>query len=362
MWAVPRSAEAQLKYLLIGTALVAAGLGAAWYGGETWLSGKAREAVASSPAVEAASVAPLRDPRRIGLHLAGVEIGDDHRGLSAPGLDVYAPLTAPTTMTVALPPQLQLRIDSTPVALSLQQGQAHATISPTRDMAIRSAGATAQGVTIDGTEMLQSLDVTADLAHMGAAAPPGSRAAYAVAIRAQGLALQGLQERLDLSGPVQLWLTELPGQPMLNGQVPRPALTGLQTQGLRLLLNGAEAEATLIGRIQADAQGLAEGEAAFYTHDARPFIDAAVKAGLIPEQAAMLVGAIINNLSNTSLPAVAEATASTLSPEAAADTDLVVSLPPAQKGQIRLPLILKGGEIRLGPVPIGPAPRLTSTP
>ena len=37
---------------------------------------------------------------------------------------------------------------------------------------------------------------------------------------------------------------------------------------------------------------------------------------------------------------------------------MVVSLPPAPKGQIRLPLILKGGEVRLGPVPVGPAPRL----
>ena len=88
-----------MKYLLLGTALGAGGLGAAWYGGETWLSGKAREAVANSPAVEAASVAPLRDPRRIGLHLAEVEVGDDRNGFSAPGLDVYAPLTAPTTMT-----------------------------------------------------------------------------------------------------------------------------------------------------------------------------------------------------------------------------------------------------------------------
>ena len=98
-----------MKYLLLGTALVAGGLGAAWYGGETWLSGKAREAIANSPAVEAASVAPLRDPRRIGLHLAEVEVGDDRNGFSAPGLDVYAPLTAPTRFSSSVRSMPQMR-------------------------------------------------------------------------------------------------------------------------------------------------------------------------------------------------------------------------------------------------------------
>ena len=352
-----------MKYLLLGTALVAGGLGAAWYGGETWLSGKAREAVANSPAVEAASVAPLRDPRRIGLHMTEVEVGDDRNGFSAPGLDVYAPLTAPMTMTVSLPPRMQLRIDGTPVALSVAQGQAHATISPTRDMAIRRAGATAQEVTVDGAPVLQSLDVTADLAHMGAAAPPGSRAAYAITAAATGVTLPSLPERLDITGPVQLWLTEVPGQPMLDGRVPPPALTGIQTQGLRLTLG--KIHATLIGRIQADAQGFAEGEAAFYTTDAPLFVDAAVRAGLIPQKAAMLMGALVNNLSDSPVPSdtAAEATKKAamlpqIDPDFTPGADDIVSLPPAAKGQIRLPLILKDGEIRLGPVPIGPAPRM----
>lgn len=360
MRAVPRSAEARLKYLLIGTALVAAGLGAAWYGGETWLSGKARDAVLGSPVIEAATVAPLRDPGRVGLHMAEVEIGDAQNGLSAPGLDVYAPLTAPTTMTVSLPPQMQLHVDGTPVALAMQQGQAHATIAPLQDMAIRGAGATAQGVTVDGTEILQSLDVMAKLTHMGAAAPQGSRAAYAVTATATGITLGGLQERLDVAGPVQLWLTQIPAQPILEGLVPPPALTGVQTPGLRFTLG--EIEATLIGRLQADAQGFAEGEAAFYTADARLFVDAAVRAGLVPQEAAMLVGALINNLSET--PVAGQADAVPANPDSAADADgdTIVALPPAPAGQIRLPLILKGGKVHLGPVPIGPAPRLIAAP
>ena len=351
-----------MKYLLIGTALVAAGLGAAWYGGETWLSGKARNAVLNSPVIEAASVTPLRDPGRIGLRMAEVEIGDGQNGLSAPGLDVYAPLTAPTTLTLTLPPQMQLRIDGAPVALAMQGGQAHATIAPLQDMAIRGAGAPAQGVVVDDVEMLQSLDVTAELTHMGAAAPQGSRAAYTVNAAVTGITLGGLPERLDLTGPVQLWLTEIPGQPMLEGRVPPPALTGVQTPGLRFTLG--KIEATLIGRLQADAQGFAEGEAAFYTADARLFVDAAVRAGLIPQDAAMLVGALINNLSDTPVSAQAE-TAPPTDPQSAADAadvDTIVALPPAAAGQIRLPLILKGGKVHLGPVPIGPAPRLIAAP
>ncbi|MBA4489745.1 DUF2125 domain-containing protein [Paracoccus sp. S1E-3] len=352
-----------MKYLLIGTALVAAGLGAAWYGGETWLSGMAREAVVNSPVVEAARVTPLRDPGRVGLRLAEVDIGDARNGLSAPGLDVYAPLTALTTMTVSLPAQMQLRIDGAPVALSLQQGRAQATISPTREMAVRDAAVTARGVMVDGVEMLKSLDVTADLTHMGAAAPPGSRAAYAMTVAATGATLAGLPERLDIAGPVQLWLTEVPGQPMLEGRVPPPAPTAIQTRGLRFTLG--ESEATLIGRLQADAQGFAEGEAAFYTADARQFVDAAVRAGLVPQNAAMLVGALIDNLAATPIPSQTEAAAPAASPadtDAGADIDSAPPLPPAPEGQIRLPLILKGGEVRLGPVAIGPAPRMIAAP
>ena len=363
MRAVPRSAqtEARLKYLLVGTALLAGGLGAAWYGGETWLGGKAREAVAASPVIAADSIAPLRDPRRIGLRLSEVEIGDVQNGLSAPGLEVYAPLTAPMTMTLALPPQLDLRVNAVPVAVTLARGQAHAAISPTRDMAISKAGISAEGLGIDGVPVLQSLEVDARLSHMGGAAPEGSRAGYAVAIDARGLTLGGFPDRLDLAGPLQLWLTEVPGQPMLEGRVPPPLLTGAQTQGLRVTLGTSQA--TLIGRIQADAQGFAAGEAAIYTSDAHRFVDLAVQAGLIPAEAVMLVRAVINTLSDTPTPAEAGAEAAPAQPAAAPpepppDADLVVSLPPAQKGQIRLPLFLRDGQLLLGPVPIGPAPRL----
>lgn len=373
MRAVPRSAtetEARLKYLLIGTALVAVGLGAAWYGGETWLSGKARDAVAASPDINAASVTPLRDPGRVGLHMVEVEIGDEMNGLSAPDLDVFAPLMAPTTMTVALPPQLELRVDAVPMQVAMTGGQAHATISPTHEMAIQRAGVNAHAVTLDGIPMADALDLNARLIHMGAAAPAGSRVAYAIGIAANGLMINGLPDRLDVTGPVQLWLTEVPGQPMLEGRVPPPALTGLQTQGIRFVLG--DMQATLVGRIQADAQGFAEGEAAFYTADARPFVDAAVQAGLIPQDAAMLMGALIKNLSETPIPSDVEAkaakkqAAAELLPQAdpnlIPDLDEAVSLPPAQEGQIRLPLILKDGQIRLGPVPIGPAPRLIAAP
>lgn len=369
MPSVPRTtlAEAKLKYLLIGTALVAVGLGVAWYGGETWLSNKARAALASSPVVEVASVAPLRDPARIGMRLTTVEIGDAQNGLSAPEVDVFARLTSPLKMTVSLPPQLDLRVDAVPVALTLAQGQAYAAIAPTHEMGIGGAGVTVQDVGIDGVQLLELLDVDAQLTHIGGAAPQGSRASYDVSINWQALAIGNLTEGLDVTGPVQLWLTELPGQPMLEGRVPPPALTGAQTQGLRFSLG--EIEATLIGRIQADANGFAEGEAAFYTGDGRRFVDAAVKAGLVPQKAAMLVGAVIDKLAATPIPGEikaaeekAEAKVEELLPEADPDllseADMTVSLPPAQKGQIRLPVILKDGKIHLGPVPIGPAPRL----
>ncbi|MFD1796189.1 DUF2125 domain-containing protein [Paracoccus aurantiacus] len=359
-----------MRILLICLALLALFLGAAWYGGETWLSRVARDMAASGSGFTAAEVAPLRNPTRIGLRLDGVEIGDSVTGLSAPDLDVYAPISAPNTMVLSLPQTLGLRIGSVPVQLGLDAAEARASVAPTHEMAVRRAGVEARGVTLDGSPLLDDLSVQAKLAHMGTAAPRLSRAAYALMLAVDGLSLAGLTQKATLGGPVQLWLSEVPGQAMLEGRVPPPALTGIQTTGLRLSL-GPEIEARLIGRIEADQAGFAAGEMALYTTDADAFIQAAVQAGLLPQDAAMMAGTLLNNLSET--PVGADDSAAPVTPmnaeeqaldtaTAAPDADLVVSLPPAADGEIRLPLILRDGQARLGNIPIGPAPRLSLDP
>ncbi|WBU62672.1 DUF2125 domain-containing protein [Paracoccus aerodenitrificans] len=359
-----------MKKLVIGVILLVVIFGASWYGVESWLSSRAREAVAADPRITAENVSPLRNPSRIGIRLEQLDYGDEQMGFAAPEIDLYAPALSPNRLTAELPQQMTLRLGSAPAQMTLSDGSAFAVVSPLHRMSISDAGIEAQGLKIDGADVLEALDLRAVIAHMGGAAPEGSGAGYAINLAASGIAVGSLTERLDISGPGQLWLTAPVGQAMLQGNVPPPVVTGLQSSGLRFSLG--RTEATLIGRIEADANGYASGEAAFYTKDAQSFIDAAVSAGFLPPERALMAGALLKNLSETPVanetepPPSAEDLSSTsveVASEAAqaeteADMDQIVSLPPATDGQIRLPLILKDGRMRLGPVPVGPAPRL----
>ncbi|WBU58113.1 DUF2125 domain-containing protein [Paracoccus sediminicola] len=356
-----------MRKLVIAAVLLLILLAAGWYAGETWLSNRAREMVGGSGQITAAEVTPLRNPARVGLRLQDVDYGTAEAGFSAPDLEVYAPVSAPNTMTVDLPRQMQLRLGGAPIELTLEGGSARASISPTHEMTVRRAGVDARGLAVGGIEALQALDLDARLVHRGAAAPQGSAGAYAIDLSASGIALGALPERMEIAGPVQLWLSAVPGQAVLDGRAPPPAPTGIQTPGIEIAIG--EMQARLIGRIEADENGYAMGEAAFYTDDARGFVEAGVAAGLIPQRGAMLANALIGNLAETGSPAD-QSSAGTV-PETARDRaetapplsgeqamDQVVALPPPAPGQIRLPLVLRDGEMRLGPVKLGPAPRM----
>lgn len=363
-----RHTDGTMSKLLLGTAILAIAVGAAWFGGETWLSNRVGAMVGDNPQIAASEVSPLRNPARVGLRMRDVEYGDAENGFSAPGMEVYAPLTAPNTLTVDLPNVMALRVGATPFDLTLAEGVAQASFAPTHGLAIRSAGLTARELSLGGAQMLGAADLAARQVHRGSAAPAGSATAYNIDISVQDIALAGLADRLQIAGPVQAWLSAVPDRRVLEGAAPPPSLTGIQTHGVEFKLGRMQAR--LLGRVEADANGFASGEAAFYTDDAQGFIDAAVTAGLIPENGALLARALIHNMAGTSLPGDAEepaaedlaSTSAEVAEEAAEATEIftdeAVSLPRAEPGQIRLPLILKDGEMRLGPVPLGPAPRL----
>lgn len=354
-----------MRTLTILVILIAVVFGGAWYAGETWLGNRAAEVVASSPQVNAESVTPLRNPTRLGLHMDQLDYGDETSGFSTPGVDVYAPVTSPNTLTVDLPTEMELRIAGVPTALTLAGGKARASISPTHEMTIRKAGIEAENLAMNGAELFASLGIEAQLVHMGGNQPLRSAGAYDIDIALTDAVVAGLPQALDIDGSVKLWLTSLPGQATLEGNAPPPMPTGFETRDLRFTFG--DAEATLIGRIEADAEGYAAGQAAFYTEDASKFIDAAVNAGLIPSGGVMMARALLNNLSggaDDELPETAEdaQTAAGAAPDPGpVAEDGPISFPRAAKGQIRLPLILENGRIFLGPVPIGTAPRLFAT-
>ncbi|MFV0294045.1 MAG: DUF2125 domain-containing protein [Paracoccus sp. (in: a-proteobacteria)] len=358
-----------MKKLLIWLAGIVLILGALWYWAETWLSNRTREAIAANDQLRIASIVPLRNPTRIGLHMEALDTGDDKNGLSAQDLDIYVPVYQPNALTINLPRHMTIHQSGALHELNMDKGILRASFSPSPALTLHRVRLEMRNFGIDGvTPLFESADAKAKLIHMGVAAPDGSAAAYAIDLNMNRLAAGTLKDRINIVGLAQIWLSSIPGKAVLDGQVPPPHLTGIQTSGIDFRMGGMHAR--LISRITADENGFAEGEAALYTDDARAFIDAAIEAGLIPQRAAMMVGALLKNLSDTRIASDngqtdndrgASRTHSDKAGTAKTETnsvDDVVSLPPAGPGQVRLPIILKDGKIRLGPIPLGPAPRL----
>ncbi|MDO5643810.1 MAG: DUF2125 domain-containing protein [Paracoccus sp. (in: a-proteobacteria)] len=342
-----------MKTLLIWLVILTLPLTAIWYGAESLLGNAARNALAGQPGLSA-DIAPMRQPGRLGLRMADLRLADAGGTASLPALDAYIRLTSPTTLTVDLPQAITLAPTGTPpTEIALEDGRAELTIAPTRGLAISHAGFAARDLSLNGAPLFDAARAEARLTHMGSAAPPGSAAAYRIDLSGAGILPDDLPAPLDISGSVQIWLDGLPDRHVLDASAPPPRLTGLQTQALTISLDGMRAR--LAGRISADADGFASGQMAIYTGDGPAFVDAAMMAGLITPDLATPLQSLIERIAGT--------------PEEGADaaplpgmedlTDDPVTLPPARPGEIRLPIFLSEGIARLGPIPLGPAPRLS---
>lgn len=323
--------------------LVGAALAAAWLGGETWLAGKAQRMIAQDPRISAAAVAPLRRLDRIGLHLDDLSV-QTPRGMAAlPSVELWAAPISPNHFHAQLPPQMQLPLLGRDRQVAAQDAGLGLRVSPGSDMAVGLVAARSGQVAIDGAPLLVRLDAQAQLAPMGAQAPPTARAAYAVEAEWSGLTPGALLElppqlagqALSGKGTAQVFLTA----PLRPGG-PEPQFSGIASPGFTLTLGPQSLR--IAGRLAADADGRAEGALFLYTNDARAWMQLAGDLGLIPPQMVMLAG-------------------SALEQAAAAETKLPATTPAPDKpapGELRIPLIFRDGRMFLGPLPLGAAPRL----
>ncbi len=352
-----------MRKLLIGLVILAALLTGAWYGAETWLSRTARDLLAGRQDVSA-TVTPIRQPGRLGLRLTDIEVAEGGaEAAKLSGMMAYVSLMTPATLTVDLPQAVTLSPTSAaPTDLGISDGKAEVTLSPTRQMAISHAGISGRNLAVNGTSLAGLVDATATLTHMGGAAPAGSAAAYRVDLNGGGLDTGTLPEPLDIAGTVQVWLDAVPDRALLEGSARPPQPTGLQTRALIFKLG--DKTARLAGRIEADADGLASGQAAIYTSDGPAFIDAAAEAGLLPPDVATPLHALVTRLAGEpaaategeEAPETAESAVDRANAEIMAEE--IVVLPPAGPGEIKLPIFLQDGVMRLGPIPLGAAPRI----
>ena len=410
----PRAAgrDGKMRSILMFLVLLAALLAGGWIGGETLIARSARSLIAADPRIAAEGVAEMREPQRIGVRIDRPRMDDPARRMaaSADWMEVWLPPQAPNTLHAALPAGSQLITTGRHLVAGDGGIAAELHFSPTHGLALSEAGLTAGPMTLDGAPALAGLRLDAVLSGYGHDAPPGTGAAYEVTGTAEGIGLGALSGgampgEAKLAGRGRLWLSAVPltAAAVADGGSGRaPArLVGLRSDGVDVTLDALTAR--VYGRLVGDADGRASGEVLIDTADAEGFLNRAAAVGLLPQGAVPLATAALTGLargatataataaSATPEPAgggasagiaqpaamLTDAKAGTRGPDGQTYADRAVEeadanrapegpdaslvrpeWPQPQAGQIRIPLIFKGGTVSLGPVPLGPAPML----
>ncbi|WP_323008623.1 DUF2125 domain-containing protein [Paracoccus sp. (in: a-proteobacteria)] len=324
--------------LLVALALVLGGL---WLGGESLLAQQMRRLAAEQPMTDLGAVQELRDPGRFGVRALGLELQTDAGRLGLQQAELWLSPLHPTTLRFALAPKGMLDAGSGPLELGLGDAMAQLRFSPWNGLGLAAAQIKAGPLTIAGTELATAVRINAVGRTLDQDAPSGAAVSYDLNLTLHGLD-PGAFATLSLPGPLnatatgRIWLDALP-QPWTLTPDLAPLPVGLRLDEVELQLGGLQAR--IIGRVQADAQGRAEGRLVLYTTDAKPLLQAAASAGLIPSRVVRLAGTMLKTISDLPLP----------------DED-GQRFPPPAEGELRLPLRFADGKVSLGPLTLGPAP------
>ncbi|RQP07255.1 MAG: DUF2125 domain-containing protein [Paracoccus sp. BP8] len=328
----------RLPALLIVLALILGGL---WLGGESLMAQQLRRIAAGQPMLELGAVRELRDPRRIGVQAAALELQTEAGKVALPRAELWLNPLRPTELRLNLPPRATLDPGSGPLELGLADASARLRLQPLNGLGMASAGVAAGRLTVEDAELARALRADAELAALEADAPPGAAAAYDLDLTVDDLdpalfAALPLPGRLSLTATGRVWLDALPRPSALSAD-PAPLPVSLRLDDAELRLGTLRAR--ILGRVQADAQFRAQGRLALYTRDAEPLLQAAAAAGLIPPKVVRLAGTMLKNISELPLP-----------------EDAGFRFPPPAEGELRLPLTFADGKTSLGPLTLGPAP------
>lgn len=330
-----------MRRLLMILAMIALLLGAGWLGGEALLARELRRFAAEEPSITLGAVRELRRPVRIGVALSDIELATVAGILRLPQAGIWASPLKPTLVRLDLPETGSIDFGQGALPLGFSAPKASLRLRPLDGFGMGAASLGSGPVTLDGRPLAGSVALDAVLVPLGDGPPRDAAVAYAVTAELGEIDAKAL--RIPLPGPAslalrgQVWLDRMPGPDTLAPET-APQPVRLRLDDSELVLGGIRAR--IVGQIEADAQGRAEGVLAIYTTDARPILQAAADAGLIPNSAVRLGGALLGGLSAIPLP-----------------QDAPVSFPEPAPGEIRLPLTFSDGRASLGQLPLGPAPR-----
>jgi hypothetical protein len=319
---------------LIGAVLAVAGIWAGyWFAGSTLLERSLRDALAgAAPGITVASVEVAGFPSRFDATFTDLRTAGD-LAWSAPFLQTFALSYKPWHLIAAFPPAQSLTLpDGRSLDITADRLQASLIVTPDTTLAL-------DRTALVGSAMaLRSGGTGVTLADLRLATRRDPARSHSHEI---GLQVTGLRPDPGLLAPT-------PGQPLPEGHATlhldaflgfsaaldrfagetRPVPVLVELRSARAVWGDVVAEAS--GRLAPDAQGFAEGQIDLSLTGAGTVIAALVAAGA-------------------------------LRPELAQSwTQMAASMAQASTGadRIDLTLTMAGGRMRLGPLPLGPAPRL----
>lgn len=313
--------------------LFVSAMGVLWLGGESWFAWQARQMISDQPSLVANEVRPLRDPRRLGIRIGQPEFEDEVMSLSLPWADLWISPLRPQEARLTLPDHGQLRIGARQHDLSVQAAEGRVRQSLFGGPMTR-ADLQVDGLALDGQRVLDGLDLQIRAARLTDEAPDGAVAAYDATVTLQDLSRDALlppsiprlstEGKLSLQGGVRLWSDQKVTVQNL-GAPEAPRLMGARIDDLILQLG--DHRARIGGQLQPDAYGRAEGELTIRTENVQAILDAAFDSGLLPASSRLLVRPMMARLQRSTVD-----------------------------GEFGLSLVMENGQMKLGPVPLGPAP------
>jgi hypothetical protein len=332
------------RILALAALLATLGWSAWWYVGasarEAALAAWLAERRADGWIAEAADIATAGFPNRFDTRLDRLALADPEAGWAwdAPFVDILTLSYAPTRAILALPPAQELSAPGARATLRSDRLMASASLAPGPALALRRVSLEGAGLRLEAPEgwSAAARSVQAHVAEAPERAGPDN--AYALALSAEAVKLPAVwRARLDPTGALAeaLDLLTLDARAAFDRPLDRSAVEDRPPRLEALSLGLLEARwgalaLTASGRVAADAQGYAAGEITVRATRWREMLRAAVAAGALDRDLAGTIEAGLGLLALLS-----------------GDADA-----------IEAPLSFSGGSARIGPVPLGAAPRL----
>ncbi|MEH7828385.1 DUF2125 domain-containing protein [Gemmobacter denitrificans] len=310
---------------------------AALYGGYWFVGARAAESGAERALVEAAARGIVVDhqglsvagfPSRFDLTLTQPRVAAGAVGWQAEFAQVFALSYSPWKLIAALPNDQHLTLPGQTIGVQSTRMQASLFLTPspalplsdfkfvTEGLNLRSDAGWALAAGSVNVSLVTGEGATAQLALRGLDLVPDQ-----ALIAAMGGSLPAVIERLDLLADL-----ELAAPLALRGD--RPEVRAIDLREAHLLWGPVQA--TISGRVVADDLGQAEGELRLKVAGWEAGLAAAEQMGLVPEQFRVALRSVLQGLAAQS----------------------------TEPGTLDLPLVMQGGRMMLGPLPLGAAPLL----